>query len=164
MRFDCRAVGPEYFESAPWRFVNQAELDAPPERAFAAFEDAESWPRWFAGIRRVDWTSPKPFGVGTTRTVTLSSATVFEHFFRWEPGRRFSFHLTAHRAPLPLFRALAEDYLLEPLDGGRTRFTYSVALEPALPVKLGGAVARGSFASMFAGAAAALPGYLRSAG
>lgn len=128
----CRPVDETFFATAPRRYVYAAELDVSAAEAFRVLEDGDSWPHWFEGIRRVEWTSPRPFGIGTTRTVTLASATVYEHFFRWENGRRFAFYLTAHDAAIPLFRALAEDYQLEDLPGGRARFTYRVALEPTL--------------------------------
>ncbi len=127
--------------------MNTVELGWSPERVFAVFEDGESWPRWFRGIQRVEWTSPKPWGVGTTRTVTLETLTAYERFFCWEPGRRFSFHFAA--ASLPLFRSMAEDYLLEPLPGGRTRFQYTVAVDPGAALKLGAPLARKTFESMF---------------
>jgi hypothetical protein len=160
MRFACRAVDATFFENAPWVFRNEVELTAAPERVFAIFEDGASWPKWFDGIQRVEWSSPKPFGVGTTRTVWLTSLTVDEHFFRWEPGRRFSFYFTSHSRPM--VRALAEDYLLEPLGTG-SRFTYTVAMEPRLWLRLTGAIGRSVFGSMFRTAAEGLVSYVQSA-
>ncbi len=159
MRFDCAAVGPEFFETAPWRFQASAELPVSAEAAFALWEDPAAWPHWFPAILGVEWTSPKPFGVGTTRTVRLATATVFERFFRWEPGRRFSFHLDAHRAPLPIFRALAEDYLLEPLGGQRCRFTYTVGIDPAFALRVTGPVGRRILGPMFEAGPASLAKY-----
>ena len=43
--------------------------------------------------------------------LSLSTATLYEHFFRWEQDRRCSFYLTA--ISMPLAHAFAEDYLLE---------------------------------------------------
>ena len=73
--------------------------------------------------------------------------TLDEHFFRWEQNRRCSFYATGQS--MPLAHALAEDYLLEELAPGKTRFTYSVALEPRLMVAMGGPVSRMYFGSMF---------------
>ena len=80
MRFACRPVELDFISQARWRFENVVELDAPPEKVFDIFADGESWPRWFDGILRVVWTSPEPKGVGTTRSVSLTSGTVYEHF------------------------------------------------------------------------------------
>src|SRR5262249_43542464 len=100
-------------------------------------------------------------GVGTTRTVWLTPATIDERFFRWEPGRRFSFYLTGQS--IPLVHALAEDYLLEELTPGKTRFTYTMAIEPRLALRIGGPVARRHFDSMVANACTGLQSYILKA-
>lgn len=147
MRVPCRPVDASFFDVAPMRFKNVVELQASPARVFAIFEDPKSWPELFGAIKKVVWTSNKPYAVGTTRTVWLTGLAVDEYFFRWEQGRRFSFCFTA--TSLPLAHALAEDYLLEEIAPGRTRFTYTVGIEPRLPVALGGPLSRMYFASMF---------------
>ncbi|MBX7183716.1 MAG: SRPBCC family protein [Vicinamibacteria bacterium] len=158
MRFTCRPVGLDFIEEAAYRFENVVELEAPPEAVFDIFADGESWPRWFDGIQRVVWTSPEPKGVGTTRTVTLTTMTVYEHFLAWEHGRRFAFRFVG--SSLPLCRAGIEDYQLEALPGGRTRFFYGVYLEPSLVVRLAGPIARAQFRGMFSRAAQGLKAYI----
>ena len=162
MRFSCHPVDASFFDTAPMRFKHAVELAARPADVFAIFEDGESWPRWFQGINKVVWTSNKPYGVGTTRTVWLSIATVDEHFFRWEPGRRFSFYMTGQS--MPLVHAMAEDYLLEERALGETRFTYTMAIEPRLALRMGGPVARRQFDSMVASACRGLQNYVLKAG
>jgi hypothetical protein len=162
MRFPCNPVDSTFFDIAPMRFKTEIELAARPADVFAIFEDGDSWPRWFCGIRTVVWTSNKPYSVGTTRTVWLTGVTIDELFFRWEPDRRFSFYLTGHS--MPLFHAFAEDYLLEELAPGVTRFIYSVAIEPALALRIGGPVARRYFDSMFANACKGLQSYILTRG
>jgi uncharacterized protein YndB with AHSA1/START domain len=157
MPFACRPVELAFVHEAPWRFESVVELAAPPERVFALFADGDSWPRWFPGMRHVEWTSPEPRGVGATRTVTLG-ATFDEQFLAWDPGRRFAFRFTA--VSRPLLRAGVEDYRLEPLAGGRTRFTYAVGLEPSWLVWLFGFVTRPMFARTFADGAAGLQSFV----
>ena len=72
MRFSGRPVDASFLDTAPMRFKNVVELNASPAKVFAIFEDGESWPQWFRAIRKVAWTSSKPYGVGTTRTVWLA--------------------------------------------------------------------------------------------
>lgn len=158
MRFTCRPVELDFIEGAAYRFENVVELEAPPEAVFDIFADGETWPRWFDGIQRVVWTSPEPKGVGTTRTVTLTTMTVYEHFLAWERGRRFAFRFVG--SSLPLCRAGIEDYRLEALPGGRTRFFYGVYLEPSLVVRLTGPIARAQFRGMFRRAAEGLKAYV----
>jgi hypothetical protein len=158
VRFTCRPVGLEFVEGASWRFENTVELDAAPGAVFDIFADGESWPRWFADIKRVTWTSPEPKGVGTTRTVVLTTMTVFEHFLAWDHGRRFAFRFVG--SSLPLCRAGIEDYRLEEIGPGRTRFFYGVYLEPTLVVRLVGPIAKLQFARMFRRAAEGLRAYV----
>ena len=140
MYFACHPVEASFFDTAPIRFKNAVEVEARPNEVFAIFEDGESWPKWFSGMRKVVWTSNKPYGVGTTRTVWFPLLSLDEHFFRWERDRRFSFYLTAHS--MPLVHALAEDYLLEEVAPGRTRFTYTVVIEPRRALSIPGPIAR----------------------
>jgi hypothetical protein len=162
MRFPCHSVDASFFDTAPMRFKNVVELAARPADVFAIFADGESWPRWFHGIRKVVWTSNKPYGIGTTRTVWLTGASVDEHFFRWEQDRRFSFYLTGQS--IPLAHALAEDYLLEEVGPSKTRFTYSVAIEPRLVLRMGGPIARTYFGSMFSNGCKGLQSYILKPG
>jgi hypothetical protein len=83
------------------RFRHEVDLDATPAKVFAIFDDESSWPKWFHAIHKVEWTSPRPHGVDSTRTVTLATATIFEHFFRWEQDRRCSFYLTGASSRWP---------------------------------------------------------------
>jgi hypothetical protein len=159
MHFSCRPVDASFFDIAPMRFKNVVDLDARPSQVFAIFEDAQSWPKWFRAMHKVQWTSKKPYGVGSTRNVWLPPVSLDEHFFRWEPNRRFSFYLNGHS--LPLAHALAEDYLLEEIAPGKTRFTYSVAMEPRAAVALGGPVSRLYFGSMFKSACTHLQSYVK---
>ena len=148
-----------FFDTAPMRFKNVVELDASAAKVFAIFEDPKAWPEWFGAIQKVVWTSSKPHAVGTTRTVWLKGLTVDEFFFRWGQGRRFSFYFTA--TSLPMAHAFAEDYLLEELAPGRTRFTYTVGIEPRLLVALGGPLSRMYFGSMFKSGCKNLERYVR---
>jgi len=57
--------------------------------ALTVADGALSFCRALHGAR---WTSPRPFGIGTTRTmVTALGLGVQTTFFRWEEGRRYSF-------------------------------------------------------------------------
>ena len=162
MRFACHSVDASFFDAAPMRFRNIVDLDTTPAEVFAIFDDASSWPKWFAGMHKVAWTSGEPHGVSATRTVWMAPLlTLDERFFRWEPGRRISFFLTGHSQPLA--HALAEDYLLEETAPGKTRFTYTVAMEPRLLVRMAGPVSRAYFGSMFRNACQGLQRYVTDA-
>lgn len=122
-------VDAEFFRTAPISHATPIEIDAPPKQVFAALEDPDSWPKWVGAITRVDWTSPKPFEVGTTRTVYIQgNQVVDEYFFRWEDNRRMAFYFV--RASFGALTQFAEDYHLEELPGGRTRLTWTFAANP----------------------------------
>ena len=72
--------------------VAEREMAVSAEALFAALADGPSWSKWVPVIREVTWTSPEPFRVGATRTVTLSGGIkVDEVFWAWEPNRRMGF-------------------------------------------------------------------------
>jgi Polyketide cyclase / dehydrase and lipid transport len=119
-----------FFDTAPTQLRDTFELSRPASQVWDELtaDDALSW---VSILSDVEWTSPRPFGVGTTRTVSaLRGLNVLkERFFRWEDGRRMSFYVT--EASAPGFRRFAEDYLVEPTSEESCRFTWVVAIEPA---------------------------------
>lgn len=147
MKFNCRPVGIEFLDNAPVKFVNTVDLAASPAQVFAIFENAEAWPHWFKEILQVEWHHPQPYGVGTTRTVKLTTVTVEEYFFIWEQDNRFAFYLTS--MSLPLANALVEVYELIPIGENRSQFTHTVCLEPSFWLRLGGPWLLRSYEKMF---------------
>lgn len=127
--FNCTPVDEAFFETAPMRLRGGFEIALPAAVVWDELcaDDALHWCRILQDVR---WTSPRPFGVGTTREVkALQGANmVREHYFRWEDGRRHSFY--ASESSSPLFRSLAEDYLVEPRGEDACRFTWTIAARP----------------------------------
>jgi hypothetical protein len=158
MPFQCQEVNIDFLNTASEKVVNVVEIKASPEAIFEIFEDAHAWTEWFQGITGVEWTSPKPFGVGTTRTVDLGAMKVWEHFFIWEQNKRFSFYFT--QTKLPFVKALVEDYQLEAIDENTTRFTYTVAYDPSLLLRLSGPVGKAALRKTFGRAAKSLVSYM----
>ena len=127
--FPLQPIAESLFDSAPFRLRETFELRGPASQVWADLtgDDPLAWCRI---IQRITWTTPPPYGMGTTRTArALGRAIVFhERFFRWEEGRRHSFY--ALQASVPLFRRFAEDYLLESTDETSCRLTWTIATEP----------------------------------
>jgi phosphoserine phosphatase len=136
LRFGLRPVDERFFESAPWRYADSFEIDMSPGDVWAELvtDGALSFCRSLGGAK---WTSPRPFGVGTTRTMPalVGALIVEETFFRWEDGRRQS--LYAVRTSLPMFRRFAEDYVLEETSPTACRLTWTIALDPNLVGRAG---------------------------
>lgn len=124
-----------FFDTATYSYRYPIELDVPPERVWESLTSDRALADWGLGLRKLEWTSPRPFGVGTTREVVLAGRMLelHERFFRWEEGRRKSFY--AHEANRPLLRAFAEDYLVERTPTG-SRFTWTIAMEPTARARL----------------------------
>ena len=123
-------VDASFFRDAPIRHEFVADFAVPPADVWQSLASDESVSAWGPGVDSVRWTSPRPFGVGTTRDVTLAlkSVTVREQFFRWDEGSGYSFFGTASNRPG--LRRLAEDYVVSATPTG-SRLTWTVAIEPS---------------------------------
>lgn len=132
------ATDEAFFTTAPTRFSETFQIAKPAEEVWAELigEDPLGWCRALS----IRWTSPRPFTVGTTREAKIlgGALTVQETYFLWEEGRRKSFYVAS--ASLPVFRRLAEDYLVEPAGEKRSRLTWTIASEPSAIGKPGGPV------------------------
>ena len=132
--FPCERVDLSFVETAPFRFRNGVDLAVTPEQLFEVFADAESWPRWVPAIAKVTWTSPEPYGVGTTRTVDMRGGMVGkEEFLAWEPFTRIA--LRFNECSTRAIAAVAEDYRVEAIPGG-CRLTWTMAQKAAGPGRL----------------------------
>ena len=127
-----------FIASAPHVFRYQKRFAASPDKVWESLCSDASLAAWGPMISNVTWTSPRPFGVGTTREVTAPAGSKMrERYFQWEEGHSNSFY--AYESALPIFKRFAEHYLVEPA-GSETLFTWTLALEAksafAVPVKL----------------------------
>ena len=127
-------VDQRFFESAPIRYSHRWSIGRPPSEVWAELVGDRPL-HWCRGLT-VNWTSPRPFSVETTRQAKiLGVLKVREFFFAWEEGRRYTFYAT--EANLPLFHRVAEDYIVEPDGPNRCTFTWKIALAPTLIGKAG---------------------------
>jgi hypothetical protein len=137
-----------FFASAPARYSDTFAIARPAVEVWRAL--VADRPLAWCRILAIRWTSERPHGVGTTRQAKLLGGVVQlqEHFFVWEEGRRYAFYAT--EANLPLFRRLAEDYVVEPDGPDRCRFTWTIAIEPSALGRSGGPVNGVVFKRLFA--------------
>lgn len=106
------------------------DFAVPAQQLWQSLLDAEAWTHWLP-LTKVIWTSPEPFGVGTTRTVEIGAQQIDETFFAWEDGRHMAFWF--NRSSLPV-RAVAEDYVVEPTDSG-SRLIWTFRFDAAFPIR-----------------------------
>lgn len=129
-----REVGAEFLDSAPIRGTIRHDIPASAAATFASLEDPESWPEWLDAITAVTWTSPKPFGVGTTRDIDMKLGAVSEYFYAWEAGRRMAFRFVSGKAPM--FAAFVEDYEVIPTGDDSCEIVWRYGVELAGPAKV----------------------------
>ena len=123
----CRRVDLSFLETAPSRFTNTVSIALSPEELFGVLARADPWPRWAKVITDVEWTTPPPRGVGTTRTVTMRGGLVGEEeFLAWEEHTLLAFRF--NRASEKRIRAFAERYDVVATPTGCT-LTWTLALD-----------------------------------
>ena len=146
--FATRPADEAFLDSAPLRLSETFAIARPASGVWAQMtaDDALHWCRILGGVT---WTTPRPFGVGTERSVkVLGGAAVFrERFFRWEDGRRHSFMVTA--TSVPAFRRFAEDVLVEPDGETACRMTWTIAVEPQPALAVGDPLNRRILSTLF---------------
>jgi hypothetical protein len=122
------SIDESYFDRAPQRFAHTWSIARPAEAVWGELV-GERPLHWCRGLN-IRWTSPPPFGVGTTRQAKVLGLLIGqEYFFAWEEGRRYAFYFT--HANLPVLTTVAEDYVVEPDGADRCRFTWRVGLTPS---------------------------------
>ena len=135
-----------FFDSAPAIYEDQWDINVPVEQFWQGLTGDR--PLHWCRLLKIRWTSSRPFGVGTTRHVSvLGTIQADEHFFLWEEGVRFAFHFT--RSNLPLFRRFGEYYELKPTSPNTCQFTWKLAGEPTLVGRLGSPLTKAIFTSLF---------------
>lgn len=149
-----------FLDLAPLRVTARCEVDATPEAVFDALADADSWPQWFPGMDHCGWLTPAPHGVDSQREVRVGPLHVVERFVVWDRPRRWGFTFTATSPPVA--RAGLELIELEPLDGGGTAASYTMAIDPPVPAALA-RLATGPMEATLADALAGLERHLAPA-
>ena len=138
-RFKLEPADESFLQTAPQRFARTFEISSPVRQVWEELvaDGALAW-CWLLGAG-AKWTSPRPFGAGTTRTTKAAGLLLAEErYFCWEEGRRKSFYV--ERCNLPLFKRFVEDYLVEETSASSCRFTWTVAVEPTVVGRLGNPV------------------------
>jgi Polyketide cyclase / dehydrase and lipid transport len=151
--YPLESADADLFTTAPHIYRYEKRFAAPPDKVWESLTSDASLAAWGPSVKEVNWSSPRPFGVGTTREVVLiGGPRVQERFFRWDEGRCYSFEVL--QANAPIFRRFAEDYVVEPDGGAGTLFTWTVAIEPkpafALPFKALSPVLKAAFGRLAA--------------
>jgi len=126
--FECTPVGLEFLEQTKNVFRAEEIVKASPETIFEVFEDAHAWTVWAMPIQKVEWTSPKPYGIGTTRSVHMMGDMIgYEEFIAWEPGKRMAFTFVG--CSKDATEKFLEDYRITDLGDGSCRVEWYMAMD-----------------------------------
>jgi len=127
-RHECKKVELDFFTNAPIRIVSEVTLPCSPASLFRCFEDADAWSEWVGVIEKVEWTSPRPFQVGTTRTVQMPGGMIaYEEFLAWDEPRHMAFRFNQFNQKF--LKAFGEDYKVTDLGNNRCRLVWTVGIE-----------------------------------
>jgi Polyketide cyclase / dehydrase and lipid transport len=148
MSFDLAATDEDFIHQASRRVGLSVDIARPAHAVWESLVADDPMASYCRIISRIDWTSPRPFTSGTTRTVRVLGGlfVIDESYVRWDEGRRKVF--VGVRMNLPLIRRFAEDYLVEPLGPDRSRFTWTAVWEPTAVGRPLDAVSHALFASL----------------
>lgn len=126
--YDFSEFGVSFYETAPFRIVVTTEINAPPAAVFDALKDTSQWPVWMPALQHVEWTSPTPIHVGSTRRIlTRHGRQIEDQCLRWIPERRASFRIV--RASMSRLLRAGTDFELEPTENG-CQVTWTIAMQP----------------------------------
>jgi hypothetical protein len=124
------ATNESFLDAAPSSVVVDVTVERPAPEVWAELTEDNPMSEYCRAISRITWTSPRPFGIGTTRTTTVLGGLIRVHetYPHWDEGRRKVF--VGVRTFPPVLRRLAEEYLVLPIDAGRCQFRWTAAWEP----------------------------------
>ena len=148
MSFDLAATDETFIHQASRRVGLSVEVARPAHDVWESLTADDPMSSYCRITSRIDWTSPRPFTTGTTRTVRVLGGlfVIDESYVRWEEGRRKVF--VGVRMNLPLIHRFAEDYLVEPMGSDRSRFTWTAVWEPTALGRPMEPVTHGLFSSL----------------
>ena len=110
---ELSSVDADYATMGPNQTTLRQPIAVPATTLFNCLANGPAWKEWL-GID-VEWTSPEPHGVGTTRTVTTTGVTIEEFFLTWDEGARMAFRFDRTTMPMQSF---AEHYECTPRGDG----------------------------------------------
>ncbi|MTE16738.1 SRPBCC family protein [Nocardia aurantiaca] len=126
-RFALASAGDTFLRDADHRYRHVVDLPQNSRAVWNRLTADDALVSWSPVITAVRWTSTRPFGIGTTRVVTVGRfIRLEERFYRWQDGSRMTFAVKS--ASIPGLNRFAEDIQLEQISTG-TRLTWTFALE-----------------------------------
>lgn len=121
-------IGLDFFDRAPLRVETHITARCSPEDLMETIRGDTVWTEWAPALKKVEWTSGKPYAQNATRDVTLAGGMVVrELFFHWKENERVAFYVT--ESNIPNLDVFAEDYRIEKVGPNETKLTWVVAIQ-----------------------------------
>jgi len=123
-----REVGLEFLDSAPHKFMFEAEVDAPAKNVWAAISaDPSTWTEWFPGLDEGSYEGDGLPGVGTRRQIRIGESRYRETMLAWDEPARWAYRVDESTDPVA--HALVEDWRIED-HGDRSIVRWTFAVDP----------------------------------
>ncbi|MGZ3449822.1 MAG: SRPBCC family protein [Polyangiales bacterium] len=156
MWFPLEKTELSFIDRAPSRIENEILVFAPAARVFDVLA-GDGLHEWLEPLVECRWTSPTPYGVGTTREIVLdvmklgpgsvTAMAVKERFLAWDRGKRLAFAVEA--VTMPLVKQMIEEMTLEKRGEDKTLLRYRVHYAPTTVVRAIHPIVRVVFGKMF---------------
>jgi uncharacterized protein YndB with AHSA1/START domain len=131
MPHSLRTVDLDFLNTAPIRFVFEADVAAPQADVFAAISaDPSTW-TWWPGHDEGSYESLPPHGVGSRRHMRMGDSWYRETILAWEEPTRWAYRVD--ESADPMLEALVEEWTVEG-DGNRSTVRWTFAVEPGADV------------------------------
>jgi hypothetical protein len=124
-----KPITESFFQTANLRVTEVMEARCTPEKLMETLAGDTIWTEWAPALKKVEWTSPKPHGQGSKRTVHLAGGqAVKENFFIWKDKQQIAFYV--EEATISGIDSFAENYVIDVLDNGKAvRMHWTVAIQ-----------------------------------
>jgi hypothetical protein len=125
-----------FLDNSPARQIHTAEVSLPAAQVFDNLANRpETWPRWFAVVRKCHYEGSPPFGVGSMRRIAFRGGIVArETVLAWDTNSRFA--VRVDEVNMPGIRAFMEDWTVESMTDRRARVKWILAADMSKPMKL----------------------------
>jgi len=161
MAHRLRTVGLDFLDSAPHRFVFEADVAAPRADVFGAISaDPSTW-TWWPGHDEGSYESPPPHGVGSRRHMRMGDSWYRETILAWDEPTRWAYRVD--ESADAVLEALVEEWIVEG-DSEHSTLRWTFAVEPGADFAAGFAAAKPMIGEMFEQAMKNLDARLAPAG
>lgn len=116
------------------RTTSDIVIDAPAEQIMSVIADFSAYPVWATGVKTADTVSTGPDGRATQVHFALDASPIRDQYdlgYQWDGDRSVSWRLVE---PGSMLTSMDGAYVLDPVDDGRTRVTYQLAVDVSIPL------------------------------